>query len=154
MTYLKRLWESLKNRLIRFRSRNAALAVKTLAAEVTAEKPAGQRMASQASDETNLQTTLDSPLKVDRSEDHYSYADADPDLTVKTRSIPEIDFTGRDNLEAYAEELAVPAETIEKLIGAGIMSPNEITLAERLIRIMREKDRKGGYRTKKHKKPT
>lgn len=57
---------------------------------------------------------------------------------------PDIDFGRLDDLEAFAEEMTVPKETIERWVAAGILSPVEIRVAERLIKIMREKDRKNG----------
>ena len=50
-----------------------------------------------------------------------------------------------DDLEACAEELTLPAESIESWVGAGILSPRETEIAERLIRIMRARDQKRGH---------
>lgn len=67
-------------------------------------------------------------------------SDRDPEWELKAQ--PDIDFGRLDDLEAFAEELTVPKETIERWIAAGILTPVEIRVAERLIKIMREKDRR------------
>jgi len=72
----------------------------------------------------------DSAREIDRSSDWEPMAQ------------PDIDFGRLDNLEAFAQEMTVPRETIERWVGAGILSPVEIRVAEQLIKIMREKDRK------------
>ena len=54
----------------------------------------------------------------------------------------DIDLVSLDDLEACAEELTLPAESIESWIGAGILSPRETEIAERLIRIMRSRHQK------------
>jgi hypothetical protein len=57
----------------------------------------------------------------------------------------DIDLASLDDLEARAEDLNLPAETIESWVGAGILSPRETEIAERLIRIMRARDLKRGH---------
>jgi len=68
----------------------------------------------------------------------------DPGSEWEFKSQADIDFGRLDDLEAFADEMTVPKETIERWVAAGILSPVEIRVAERLIKIMREKDRKGG----------
>ena len=51
---------------------------------------------------------------------------------------PEVAFNHQVNLEAYAKGLEIPADTIERLISAGLLLPDEIKVAEKMIRIMRE----------------
>lgn len=51
----------------------------------------------------------------------------------------EIDFSRNDDLEAYTENLNVPREVIEQWISAGLLYPEEIRTAERMLRILRKK---------------
>ncbi len=56
------------------------------------------------------------------------------------KSQADIDFYRLDNLEDFAKESTVARETIERWISAGILSPGETKIAERLIKIMRERE--------------
>ena len=60
----------------------------------------------------------------------------------KPFSAPEadIDFRHTDDLEAYAENLNVPIETIETWISAGLLYPDEIRIAEKMVQILRKKE--------------
>jgi hypothetical protein len=53
---------------------------------------------------------------------------------------PEIDFSRENDLEAYTKRLHVPREVIEKWVAAGILRPDEIKVAEKMLKIMRKKD--------------
>jgi hypothetical protein len=53
---------------------------------------------------------------------------------------PEIDFSKENDLEAYTKRLNVPREMIEKWVGAGILRPDEIKVAEKMLKIMRKRD--------------
>ena len=66
----------------------------------------------------------------------------EPEQVVKPFSTPEadIDFRHTDDLEAYAENLNVPVETIETWISAGLLYPDEIRIAEKMIQILRKKE--------------
>jgi len=66
----------------------------------------------------------------------------DPEQTVKPFSTqePEIDFRRTNDLEAYAENLNVPIETIETWISAGLLYPDEIRIAEKMVQILRKKE--------------
>lgn len=55
----------------------------------------------------------------------------------------EIDFSRIEDLEAYTENLNVPSEVIEKWISAGLLYPDEIRTAERMIQIIRKKGNPG-----------
>ena len=57
----------------------------------------------------------------------------------------DIDLVGLDDLEASAEELTLQAETIKSCVGAGILSPRDTEIAEKLIRIMRAREMKRGH---------
>lgn len=50
----------------------------------------------------------------------------------------EADFHGLNNLEAFAKEATVTQEMIEKWVAAGILSPQETLVAEKLIKLMRQ----------------
>ena len=52
---------------------------------------------------------------------------------------PEIDFSKENDLEAYTQKLNVPQEVIERWVAAGILRPDEIKVAEKILKIMREK---------------
>jgi hypothetical protein len=53
--------------------------------------------------------------------------------------VEELAFTRQSDLEAYARGLTIPPEAIEKWISAGLLFPDEIRMAERIIKILREK---------------
>jgi len=53
---------------------------------------------------------------------------------------PDIDFRGLGDLEAYVENLNVPTETIETWISAGLLYPDEIRIAEKMVQILRKKE--------------
>jgi hypothetical protein len=61
---------------------------------------------------------------------------------VEVRTNQDIDSTGFDSLEEYAEKLSMNEETIVKWVNAGILSPHETEEAEKLIRILRLKGQK------------
>jgi len=61
-------------------------------------------------------------------------------ITTAVKLHAEIDFYRLDNLEDFAKESTVARETIERWISAGILSPGETKIAERLIKIMRERE--------------
>jgi hypothetical protein len=53
--------------------------------------------------------------------------------------VEEMAFTRQSDIDAYARGLTIPPEVIEKWISAGLLFPDEIRMAERIIKIMREK---------------
>jgi hypothetical protein len=53
---------------------------------------------------------------------------------------PEIDFSKENDLEAYTKRIKVPREVIERWVAAGILRPDEIKVAEKMLKIMREND--------------
>ena len=53
---------------------------------------------------------------------------------------PEIDFSKENDLETYTKSLNVPEEVIESWVAAGILRPDEIQVAEKMLKIMRKKD--------------
>lgn len=54
-------------------------------------------------------------------------------------AVEETAFTRQGDLETYARGLSIPPETIEKWISAGLLFPDEIRMAEKIIKILREK---------------
>ena len=52
----------------------------------------------------------------------------------------EIDFSRVQDLETYTENLDVPEKSIEQWISAGLLFPEEIRIAERMIKIIRKKE--------------
>jgi hypothetical protein len=53
--------------------------------------------------------------------------------------VEEMAFTRQSDLDAYARGLSIPPEVIEKWISAGLLFPDEIRMAEKIIKILREK---------------
>ncbi len=51
----------------------------------------------------------------------------------------DVDFATMDSLEEYAEKSAVQIETVQQWVAAGILFPDEIKVAEKLIKILKEK---------------
>jgi len=51
----------------------------------------------------------------------------------------EIDFSRVEDLETYTENLDVPEETIQRWISAGLLYPDEIRIAEQMVKIIRKK---------------
>ena len=71
----------------------------------------------------------------------FHYSDKDENISGEVvKSQADIDFYRLDNLEDFAKESKVARETIERWVSAGILSPGETIIAERLIKIMREKE--------------
>jgi hypothetical protein len=54
--------------------------------------------------------------------------------------LSEVDFSYQGDLEAYVEGLTVPRQVIEHWISAGLLFPEEMKVAERIVRIMRKKE--------------
>lgn len=89
---------------------------------------------------------IDNRMQVDHSPTSdtlaYPYINLDGhdgNVTLKTHQ--DIDISRRDNLEEYAQEITVSQETLQSWVSAGILSPSEIKIAEKLIKIMRDKER-------------
>lgn len=70
---------------------------------------------------------------------HYSEKDEKTSGDA-VQSQADIDFYRLDNLEDFAKESTVARETIERWVSAGILSPGETKIAEKLIKIMREQE--------------
>ncbi len=72
------------------------------------------------------------------------YPALDAQKAVSRITNQDIDSTGFDSLESYADGLSIPQETIVKWVNAGILSPRETEEAEKILRIMRDRDRRSG----------
>lgn len=65
----------------------------------------------------------------------------EPEMVPTVReSTDEVAFSPQGDLEAYVQGLTVPREVIERWIAAGVLLPEEIRVAEKMIRIMRKKE--------------
>lgn len=51
----------------------------------------------------------------------------------------DIDLPREDQLEDHASGMQIPPETLEKWIAAGILCPDEIRAAEKLLKMIRQK---------------
>jgi hypothetical protein len=58
---------------------------------------------------------------------------------VAAMTVEEMAFTRQGDIDTYARGLSIPPETIEKWISAGLLFPDEIRMAEKIIKILREK---------------
>jgi hypothetical protein len=72
------------------------------------------------------------------AEESIPYQDPQP-LAPEPLLDPGIDFNLQGDLETYAKGLKIPVETIEKWISAGLLFPDEIKAAQKILRIMRKK---------------
>lgn len=146
MIHTARIINVLKRYFKRLMPGKTETLVRTLADEGRVEKqadPAFDRL-NQAV-KTRPATTGDG-IQADWQTDGYPAAFRNPVSSRKNEIVPknnlDIDLVSLDDLEACAEELTLPAESIESWVGAGILSPRETEIAERLIRIIRARDQK------------
>jgi hypothetical protein len=145
MVRYARILDDLKRYLKRFKPTRSQPVVKTLTEELKSEKCAPQR------DLPHGQTARTGSLKadgVDQTDWHpgvyppgYRYRVSTREKRTVLEDSPEIDLTSLDDLDARADGMTVPAETIESWVAAGILSPRETEVAERLVRLMRAKHR-------------
>ena len=144
MIIFRRWYKVLKQVVGRFRSGQAARMVRALMVDSSAGKlrPDDQGVAYRSQSEDSR------PLLRDiRDQDHRpvnrpvidDFPVSAVNRVVKNRTNQDIDATGFDNLEDYVEGLNIPEETISKWVSAGILSPRETEVAEKVIRIMRKK---------------
>ncbi len=54
--------------------------------------------------------------------------------------VEDVAFSPQSDLEAYVRGLTVSKEVIENWIAAGLLLPEEIRMAEKMIKIMRKND--------------
>jgi hypothetical protein len=123
--------------------------VRTLADEGRVEKQAAPAVDRLNQTVKTRSATTGGGIQPDWQTDGYPAVFRNPVSSRKSKIVPEnsldIDLVGLDDLEACAEELTLPAETIESWVGAGILSPRETEIAEKLIRIMRAREMKRGH---------
>lgn len=140
----------LKRYFKRLRPGKAETLVRTLADDGGGEKPAAPAVDRLNQPVKTRPVTSDGGVQTDWQADGYPAVFRYPRSSQKSKIVPknslDIDFLNLDNLEAFAEGLTLPAEAIESWVGAGILSPQETEIAERLIRIMRARDLKRGHR--------
>ena len=148
MIHTARILDVLKRYFKRLMPGKSETFVRTLADEGRVEKqaaPAGDRLNQAVKTRS---ATTGSRIQTDWQTDGYPAVLRSPVSSRKGKSVPgnslDIDLISLDDLDACAEELTLPAETIESWVGAGILSPRETEIAERLIRIMRARDLKRG----------
>lgn len=64
-------------------------------------------------------------------------AEPEQDQAVDAREMEnEIDLSGRTDLEDYARGLSGSKESIERWISSGLLMPEELKVAEKLLKIM------------------
>ena len=151
MIHTARIFNVLKRYFKRLMPGKAETLVKTLADEGRVEKQAAPAVDRLSQTAKTRPATTGGGIQTDWQMDGYPALFRNPVSSQKSKIVPEksldIDLVSLDDLEACAEELTLPAETIESWVGAGILSPRETEIAERLIRIMRARDMK----TRHHK---
>jgi len=149
MIHTARIFNVLKRYFKRLMPAKAETLVRTLADEGRVEKQAAPAVDRLNQTVKTRSATTGGGIQPDWQTDGYPAVFRNPVSSRKSKIVPEnsldIDLVGLDDLEACAEELTLPAETIESWIGAGILSPRETEIAEKLIRIMRAREMKRGH---------
>ena len=148
MIHTARIFNVLKRYFKRLMPAKAETLVRTLADEGRVEKQAAPAVDRLNQTVKTRSATTGGGIQPDWQTDGYPAVFRNPVSSRKSKIVPEnsldIDLVGLDDLEACAEELTLPAETIESWVGAGILSPRETEIAEKLIRIMRAREMKRG----------
>ncbi len=149
MIHTARIFNVLKRYFKRLMPAKAETLVRTLADEGRVEKQAAPAVDRLNQTVKTRSATTGGGIQPDWQTDGYPAVFRNPVSSRKSKIVPEnsldIDLVGLDDLEACAEELTLPAETIESWVGAGILSPRETEIAEKLIRIMRAREMKRGH---------
>ncbi len=139
MLYATRLFNVLKNYIRRFRPGQTQRLVRTMADETRVDKAI---LPAALPEHVGSGPAAAGASPANGSVDGYPSGYRHP---VPRRPAPpplpengfDIDLMGIGDLETCAENLTVPAETIERWVGAGILSPRETDIAERLLRLVR-----------------
>ena len=146
MIHTARIFNVFKRYFKRLMPGKAETLVRTLADEGRVEKQAAPAVDRLSQTAKTRPATTGGGIQTDWQTDGYPAVFRNPVSSQKSKIVPknslDIDLVSLDDLQACAEELTLPAETIESWVGAGILSPRETDIAERLIRIMRERDMK------------
>jgi hypothetical protein len=56
-------------------------------------------------------------------------------------TLDEIDFSPQSDLETYTHGLGVSRASVERWISSGLLMPEEIKVAEKMARIMRQREK-------------
>ena len=92
-----------------------------------------------------LRTLFKKPSSQPRVEYVKTWDDGDSaavsEATHMTDLLGEVDFFHQGDLESYVHGLAIPKEAIERWISAGLLYPEEVKTAEKMIKIMIENER-------------
>jgi hypothetical protein len=92
-----------------------------------------------------LRTLFKKPAAQPRFEYIKTWDYADPQAvhgtTHMTDLLGEVDFSHQGDLESYVRGLTIPKEVIERWISAGLLYPEEMKTAEKMIKIMIENER-------------
>jgi hypothetical protein len=146
MIHTARIFNVLKRYFKRLMPAKAETLVRTLADEGRGEKQAAPAVDRLNQTAKTRPETSGEDFQTDWQADGYPAAFRHPASTRKSEIVPEnsldIDLVSLDDLQACAEELTLSTESLESWVGAGILSPRETEIAERLIRIMRTRDQK------------
>ena len=146
MSIYKTLRTHLKKVIGRLRGHEAVRKTIRISAEaVTARSETGHTaihadLPPQRSEFIDNRRQFDHSYTVGSLEYPYGHSDGRGD-NVSLKTIEDLDISRIDDLEEYAQEITVSQETLASWISAGILSPYEIQIAEKLIKIMREKER-------------
>ena len=137
--HYKQLWQRIKNTLSKLRLRKAAKSLIWVDDEL---HPDRVHLASDDKVTTRAGQMVPDPNEITRTEAFpYNYiGEIGGDISLRAHQ--DIDFTRQDNLEEYFREMTVTKESLQSWISAGILSPHEVRIAEKWIKIMREKDLK------------
>lgn len=150
MIHTARFFNVLKRYFKRLRPGKPKSLVRTLAEEGKGERPGAPPVTRLNQTQITRPAMTDGGIQSDWQSDGYPvvyrYPVSSRESKTAPKESPDIDLVSLDDLEAKAEELTLPAETIESWVGAGILSPRETEIAERLIRFMRARDLKRSYR--------
>ena len=137
--HYKQLWQRIKNTLSNLRLRKAAKSLIWVDDELHSNSV---HLSSDDKVTTRAGQMVPDPSETTRTEAFpYNYiGEIGVDISLRTHQ--DIDFTRQDNLEEYFREMTVTKESLQSWISAGILSPHEVRIAEKWIKIMREKDLK------------
>ncbi len=76
---------------------------------------------------------------IEETPDHVQADDPKDQMASYLREMEnEIDLSRHQDLEDYARGLSVTKESIERWISSGLLMPDEMKVAEKIIKIMRE----------------
>lgn len=58
---------------------------------------------------------------------------------------PDVDLSPQKDLENYARGLSVSKKSLEQLISSGMLMPDELEVAEKIVKFMRDRDGGSDY---------